>query len=72
MNAWAGTGFNSGEEYRAVSGVVQSVGMSIMLQLDDVERLRLAELALRMYRRGFSDPAKLRIICRTAALSWTG
>jgi len=58
-------------ELRAVSDVMNAVGASMFLQLDEGERIRLANTALRLYRRGFRDPAKLRIVCRTAVFSWS-
>jgi len=58
-------------ERHAVAEVLNSIGASMFLQLDEGERLRLANSALRLYRRGFRDPVKLRIVCRTAVFSWS-
>jgi hypothetical protein len=58
-------------EFQAVSDVMNSVGASMFVVLDDGERVRLANTALRLYRRGFRDPAKLRIVCRKAVFSWS-
>lgn len=57
-------------EYQAVADILNSIGASMFLQLNEGERRRLAGTALRLYRRGFRDPAKLRIVCQTAVFSW--
>jgi hypothetical protein len=58
-------------EFLAVSDVVNAIGASMFVLLNDGERVRLVHTALRLYRRGFRDPAKLRIVCRRAVFSWS-
>jgi hypothetical protein len=58
-------------ELLAVSDVMNAIGASMFVVLDEGERVRLANTALRLYRRGFRDPATLRIVCRTAVFAWS-
>lgn len=71
MGSWTRNHTKAAAELRAVSDILDTVGTSIFLQLDAQERRRLAGTALALYRRGFTDLAKLRIVCRTAVFSWS-